>query len=140
VRYLFGPVSLSAALPELARWWIVEAHRHYFGAEPGWARARNPANAPAALRQRILDELDGMDSRDGLALVRQRVQEAGGQYPVLYRQYVELCEPEGVTFADFGLDPAFGHCIDGLIRLDLQRLRPGKRERYLGRNALTTPG
>jgi putative hemolysin len=140
VRYLFGPVSLSASLPEAARWWIVEAHRHYFGAVPGWARARNPAAAPAPLRARILADLDGLDLRAGLALTRQRVQEAGADYPVLYRQYVELCEPDGVVFADFGLDPAFGHCIDGLIRLDVARLRPGKRERYLGQHVLTTPG
>jgi putative hemolysin len=132
VRYLLGPVSLSAELPEPARWWIIEAHRHYFAAGAGWARARNPAQAPAGLRAQILSDLDGLDSREGLALVRQRVAAAGGQYPVLYRQYVELCEPDGVVFADFGVDPAFGHCVDGLIRLDLSRLRPGKRARYLG--------
>lgn len=132
VRYLLGPVSLSAELPELARWWIIEAHRHYFAGGADWARARNAAQAPADLRARILSDLDGLDSREGLALVRQRVAAAGGQYPVLYRQYVELCEPDGVVFADFGVDPAFGHCVDGLIRLDLERLRPGKRSRYLG--------
>jgi hypothetical protein len=50
---------------------------------------------------------------------------------VLYRQYTDLCEPDGVRFLDFGNDPAFGHCVDGLIRLDLARLRPAKRSPYL---------
>jgi len=36
-----------------------------------------------------------------------------------------------VRFLAFGTDPAFGHCVDGLIRLDLRFLRAAKRSRYL---------
>lgn len=57
--------------------------------------------------------------------------------PVLYRQYVELCEPDGVRFLDFGVDPAFGACVDGLIRLDLEHLRSSKRKRYIDRHSGT---
>ena len=35
-------------------------------------------------------------------------------------------------FLAFGSDPGFGHCVDGLIRLDLRHLKPTKRARYLG--------
>jgi hypothetical protein len=45
---------------------------------------------------------------------------------------VDLCEPDGVRFLAFGVDPGFGGCVDGLIRLDLTRLKPAKRARYLG--------
>ena len=55
------------------------------------------------------------------------------QLPVLYRQYADLCEPEGVRFLGFGIDPAFGGCVDGLVQLDLAHLRPAKRARYLDR-------
>jgi len=37
-----------------------------------------------------------------------------------------------VRFLDFAVDPAFGHCIDGLLRVDLACLKPAKRARYLG--------
>ena len=37
-----------------------------------------------------------------------------------------------MRFWGFGVDPDFGGCVDGLIRIDLQRLRPAKRARYLG--------
>lgn len=70
-------------------------------------------------------------------ILRQRLTELGAQLPVLYRQYADLCEPAGVRFLDFGVDPAFGGCADGLVRLDLHQLRAVKRSRYVdnGRSA-----
>jgi hypothetical protein len=52
---------------------------------------------------------------------------------VLYRQYVDLVEHEGVQFLDFGEDPGFSGCVDGLVMLDLAKLKPAKRARYLGK-------
>jgi len=131
-RYLFGPVSLSAELPELARQWIVLVHQHYFASPAPLALARNPFRASSTLRREVGEALQGLDSSAGLALLRSKVAELGGAYPILYRQYVDLCERDGVVFADFGLDPAFGHCVDGLILLDLNSLKAAKRARYLG--------
>jgi len=73
--------------------------------------------------RRLFDEMNR--ARDELARL-------DCSLPVLYRQYVELCAPEGVRFLAFGTDPSFGHCVDGLIRLDLDHLKPAKRARYLG--------
>jgi putative hemolysin len=131
LRYLFGPVSLSAALPLEAREWIVHYHRQYYGDADRLARARNPfvisaevaAAAGAAWSGRPLDE--------AFPLLRERLAALGGQLPPLYRQYADLCEPAGVRFLDFGIDPDFGGCIDGLVRLDLHQLRPAKRARYV---------
>lgn len=135
VRYLIGPVSLSARLPEHARDWIVQVHRHFLGDREGLARARNPHQAESALAAHIEAALQGLDLKQGLARLRQQLDSLGTSLPVLYRQYVELCEPEGVRFLDFGLDPDFGHCVDGLIRVDLGCLKPAKRSRYLERSA-----
>ena len=52
--------------------------------------------------------------------------------PTLYKQYSELCEDGGVQFVDFNVDPDFSDCIDGLVLVDLQRLKESKRKRYLG--------
>lgn len=131
VRYLFGPVSLSAALPEAARAAIVETHRHFFGDPEGMARARNPFQAPPRIAAEVGAALAGVELRRGMQWLKQRLDEGGAALPVLYRQYVELCEPDGVRFLDFGVDPAFGNCVDGLIRVDLARLKPAKRARYL---------
>ncbi len=54
--------------------------------------------------------------------------------PALYRQYVDLVSSDGVQFLDFGEDPDFSGCVDGLVMLDLAALKPGKRARYLGKS------
>ena len=33
---------------------------------------------------------------------------------------------------DFGIDPDFNHCIDGLVWVDVSRIKPHKRARYIG--------
>jgi len=137
LRYLFGPVSLSARLPTPARDWIVAFHQHYFADPDRLATARQPYRVQADIAREAGDMFTGMELRDGTKMLRQRLQALDASLPTLYRQYPDLCEPDGVRFLDFGIDAAFGHCVDGLIRLDLHRLKPAKRARYLG-DAITT--
>jgi len=132
VRYLFGPVSLSAALPAAAREWIVHCHQHYFGDTQRLARARNPFAVSTGIAEIAAAAWSASDAETGLATLRDELARRDCSLPVLYRQYVELCAPRGVRFLAFGTDPAFGHCVDGLIRLDLRQLKPAKRARYLG--------
>ena len=130
VRYLFGPVSLSSRLPEQARQLLIASHRHSFS-RGSFARARNPLRLDAALESECRLQLTGCPPQQGLQWLRREWQRLAVPYPVLYKQYVDLCAPAGVVFADFSLDPAFGHCVDGLIRLDLAQLKPAKRQRYI---------
>lgn len=132
VRHLIGPVSLSAALPLVAREWIVHYHRHYFGDPERLAVARNPFVVSAQVEAEAAAAWSGRTQAEALAHLRARLDGMGAQLPVLYKQYADVCEPDGVRFLAFGVDPAFGGCVDGLVRLDLTRLRPAKRSRYLG--------
>lgn len=132
VRHLIGPVSLSAALPLAAREWIVHYHRHYFGDPDRLAVARNPFIVSAQVEAEASAAWSGRTQAEALAHLRARLDCMGAQLPVLYKQYADVCEPDGVRFLAFGVDPAFGGCVDGLVRLDLTRLRPAKRSRYLG--------
>ena len=132
VRHLIGPVSLSAALPLTAREWIVHYHRHYFGDPERLAVARNPFVVSAQVEAEASAAWSGRTQAEALAHLRARLDGMGAQLPVLYKQYADVCEPDGVRFLAFGVDPAFGGCVDGLVRLDLTRLRPAKRSRYLG--------
>src|SRR5262245_36017766 len=121
VRYLFGPVSLSASYPEAARRMLVSFFARHYGADPAFAIARRPVElstseaCPEDLRE-LKEKLAAMDV----------------SIPVLYKQYAELCEPGGTRFLAFSVDPAFGNCIDALVLVDLHQLKPAKRERYLG--------
>jgi putative hemolysin len=132
LRYMFGPVSMSVSLPREAREWIVAAHQHYFGA-PGLAEARHPFVISTDVIAGVRSAMQGLDAAAGLGKLKHHLDALGVSLPVLYRQYVDLVEPEGVQFLDFGEDPGFSSCVDGLVMLDLASLKPAKRARYLGR-------
>ena len=134
LRYLFGPVSMSVRLPREAREWIAAAHQHYFGA-PGLAAARQPFVISDEVIHGVQQALEGLDASAGLGKLKHHLDALGVSLPVLYRQYVDLVEPEGVQFLDFGEDPGFSGCVDGLVMLDLAALKPAKRMRYLGKAA-----
>ncbi|WP_187128064.1 GNAT family N-acyltransferase [Xanthomonas massiliensis] len=133
VRYLFGAVSMSAALPVEAREQIVAYYSSFYG-HAGEVESRRPFAYRAAPPQ-----FAGCDAGTAFGVLKGNLDALGAQLPMLYRQYTELCEPGGVRFLAFGVDPAFSDSVDGLIELDLQRLRPKKRERYLGRNRHRAP-
>jgi len=132
LRYLFGPVSMSVNLPREAREWIAAAHQHYFGT-PGLASARQPFVISPGVVGLVRRALEGLDAQAGLGKLKHHLDALGVSLPVLYRQYVDLVEPEGVQFLDFGEDPGFSGCVDGLVMLDLANLKPAKRARYLGK-------
>lgn len=127
VRYLFGPVSLSAALPDEVRDWLVAYHLRYVGGDPGLAAPRHPY----ASRCSSLPDWHDMPQAHALQLLHSVLARHHLKMPTLYKQYVDLCEPGGATFLAFSQDPAFNHCTDGLMLLDLQRLTARKRARYL---------
>lgn len=133
LRYLFGPVSMSVSLPREAREWIAAAHQHYFGVT-GLAAARQPFVISPAVIDMVRAALEGLDPAAGLGKLKHHLDALGVSLPVLYRQYVDLVEPEGVQFLDFGEDPSFSGCVDGLVMLDLATLKPAKRARYLGKS------
>ncbi len=132
IRWLFGPVSISAALPAAARDALVAYCRRWHAAEADGTHARvpyadgAPERAPAA-----------PNAGDALRVLRHNLKALGTAMPALLRHYVELCEPGGVRFHAFGVDHDFGGCIDGLVEVDLARIVPRKRERYLGTRAAT---
>ncbi|WP_434212285.1 lysophospholipid acyltransferase family protein [[Pseudomonas] boreopolis] len=127
LRYLVGAVSISAALPPAARAQIVAYYRHYHGDAGEGAAAKRPfaPDIPEALFAEL-------DAATAFRVLKDNLDALGAAVPMLYKQYVELCEPGGARFLAFGVDPDFNDAVDGLIEVDLHRLKPKKRERYLG--------
>jgi len=135
VRYLFGPVSISAALPLSAREQLVAYYSRFFGDDTGFGvEARSPFRFQAAP-----PGFGDLDAGASFRLLQDNLKALGARVPTLYRQYTELCEPGGVRFLAFGVDADFADSIDGLILLDLERMRPNKRQRYLGRPSAALP-
>ena len=108
-RTLFGPVSISAAYAPESRAALVDHLRAHGHAHP-WGslvHAKVPFVSGSA----------GCDARDldGLSRWISSREPDGKGVPVLVRNYLRL----GGKMLGFSVDPAFGHCIDGLVLVDL---------------------
>ncbi|QHP82090.1 lysophospholipid acyltransferase family protein [Pectobacterium odoriferum] len=127
-RYLFGPVSLSGTLPPHARDLLVAFYRLHFTPDQPLATSRRPY--PASLPD-VLKQFEGTDYQQDLTRLKSMLSNMGCAIPTLYKQYSELCEPGGVRFIDFGIDPDFNNCIDGLVLVDLKQLKASRYQRYI---------
>ncbi len=132
IRYLFGPVSLSNSYPDFAKALIVTYYQHYFADADKLASARVPYLPESSLKQQVWQTFTGNDAEQDFNALREQLTHMNVMVPTLYKQYADVCEEGGVRFIDFNIDADFGHCIDGLVMVDLQQLKPAKRKRYLG--------
>ncbi len=132
VRYMFGPVSLSHSYPKRARDLLVWFYRHYFPDPKALARSFSPYQLDADAEAVINSIFTGNDYREDFSRLREQLDFLGVTVPTLYKQYSELCEDGGVSFLDFGVDADFNYCIDGLVLVDTHKVKPRKRERYIG--------
>lgn len=126
IRYLFGAVSISAALPREAREQLVAYYQQYYGTGRSLAESSRPFHYFAAP-----PSFGELDTQAAFDVLKANLATLGTSVPTLYRQYTDLCEPGGARFLAFGVDPDFSNSIDGLIEVDLQAIRPHKRKRYL---------
>ncbi|MCW2479285.1 lysophospholipid acyltransferase family protein [Candidatus Symbiopectobacterium sp. NZEC135] len=127
-RYLFGPVSLSGTLPPHARDLLVAFYRLYFSPSQPMATSRRPY--PTSLPD-VLKQFEGTDYQQDLTRLKSMLNNMGCAIPTLYKQYSEVCETGGVQFIDFGIDPDFNNCIDGLVLVDMTQLKPSRYQRYV---------
>ncbi|WP_417550674.1 GNAT family N-acyltransferase [Methylophaga sp.] len=132
VRYLFGPVSLSNTYPDFAKALIVSFYQKHFADTETLANARVPSVFDIEIQQRVNTTLVNDDADSDFMAMREQLAHMNVTVPTLYKQYADICEPSGVRFIDFNIDANFGNCIDGLVMVDLQQLKPAKRKRYLG--------
>ncbi|SFN06248.1 Putative hemolysin [Izhakiella capsodis] len=128
-RYLFGPVSISGGLPLAARDLLVAFYRLYFAPTLPLAQSRRPY--PASLPD-VLAQFSGDNYHEDLQRLKSLLNNLGCSIPPLYKQYSELCEQGGVQFIDFGSDPDFNNCIDGLVLVDVSQLKASRFARYVG--------
>ncbi|KXJ45434.1 MAG: acyltransferase [Cycloclasticus sp. Phe_18] len=131
-RYLFGPVSLSDAYPELAKALIVTFYQHYFPDADCLATSRTPYIMNPEIKQQVADVLTGDNQSEDFRVMKEHLAHMNVTVPTLYKQYADLCDEGGVRYIDFNVDANFGHCIDGLIMTDMDKLKAKKRLRYIG--------
>ncbi|MEM5550002.1 lysophospholipid acyltransferase family protein [Pseudoalteromonas neustonica] len=132
-RYLYGAVSVSNTLPEQAKAMLVYYYQHYYGAKQTIAIPNNEFKLTEQQRLQCETLFCGNDVKEDFVELKHVLANMGAQVPTLFKQYTELCEPGGVQFLSFSVDPDFNNCIDGLVLVDLEKVKEGKAKRYLGK-------
>lgn len=135
IKYLFGPVSISNAYPQLAKELIIGFYKQQFGSELPQAKAKTPFVISEQCRQFAIQEFSN-DYSTSFKILNSELKKLGVKVPTLYKQYVELCVDKGCHFIDFNIDPDFNNCIDSLIMVEIDKIAPKKRQRYI-EHALT---
>lgn len=130
-RYLLGPVTLSNAYPEWAMEMLVYFYSRHYPSLQTLAEPSIPYNINSERTQELAEKFPGVDQKSEFAQLKSELAHMDLSVPTLYKQYTEVCEFGGVQFAGFNIDPNFANCVDGLIIVDLARLKASKRERYM---------
>jgi len=131
VQYLFGGVSISNNYSESAKNSIVYYFQKWFGDYDELAESKNKF----MLSNKSADDLSKIftsnNYKDDYKILKNILKPTGFTVPVLYKHYSELCNDNGVKFLDFGVDPDFENCVDGLILVDVHKIKDEKRERFI---------
>jgi putative hemolysin len=130
IKYLFGPVSLSNAYPHPAKELIVSFYQEQFGTEFPHVQARIPFQLSVASQKFALNEFNH-DYSTSFKILNSELKKLGVKVPTLYKQYVELCVDKGCHFIGFNIDPDFNNCIDSLIMVEIDKIAPKKKQRYI---------
>ncbi|MDG3087089.1 lysophospholipid acyltransferase family protein [Vibrio hannami] len=125
--HLFGPVSISNDYSHEARQLLAETMtlHHYDVESAKCVTASNPLKSkPSSWNTSLLTALGDLQL---LSRVIGRV-DIGKGVPVLLRQYLGL----NGKLVCFNVDPAFNDALDGLIVVDLRKVRQKTLGRYMG--------
>ncbi|MCV2403947.1 lysophospholipid acyltransferase family protein [Marinomonas sp. C2222] len=132
IRYMFGPVSLSNSYPQIAKDFIVYFYSLYFSDNESLARSFTPYQVQSEHSQLCSELFCGDNYEEDFKVLKSQLSHLDANVPTLFKQYSELCEEGGVRFLDFGVDADFGYCVDGLVLVDLEKIKEAKHKRYRG--------
>ncbi|MGB5918120.1 GNAT family N-acyltransferase [Arcobacter sp.] len=130
IKYMYGPVSISASLPKIAKDMIVFYYSHYFSSDKNLLESKIPYQYSIDLKSlKMMFELN--DKKSDFKILKTSLSNMGIAVPTLYKQYSELCEEGGVNFQGFNVDPDFSNCVDGLIVVEIDKVKDKQKSRYM---------
>ncbi len=132
IRYMFGPVTLSAGYPKVAKDLILGFYDGYFGSPEELVRARLPYRFASLNEMEFDEKFDFSDYKKDFKTLKKLLQSLEVSVPMLYKQYSDLCEEGGIRFCAYNIDPDFSECIDSFILVDTAKIKPAQRKRYIG--------
>lgn len=131
VRYVLGPVSMSADYPQELRDLLVYYYQRYYAAPQALAGARQPHFIDPERQAQMNQIFAELDREQGFVRLQEAFASRDCKLPVLFKQYAALYEEGGYQLLAFNVDPNFGNCVDGLFMGDLTKMKASKLKRYL---------
>lgn len=135
VRYVFGPVSMSAHYPKALRDLLVFYYDRYYSIKNANDESLAEGKHLHEIEEDVLIDLQHrfakLDSEQGFNLLQDEFKQHDCKIPVLFKQYAGLYEEGGYHLLAFSVDSEFGNCVDGLFMGDLTCMKAAKRARYL---------
>jgi putative hemolysin len=139
IRYVLGPVSMSAQYPKNLRDALVYYYERYYcpagiNASEALADAKHPHETDEDELIYLQQQFSGLNRKQGFELLQNKFTTQDHKIPVLFKQYAALYEEGGYQLLAFSVDSEFGNCVDGLFIADLTLMKTTKRTRYLTPN------
>ena len=131
IRYVLGPVSMSANYPKPLRDLLVFYYQHYYQTPTPLAQGCHPPFIEHDDLLILKEKFALLDRADGFNFVQTEFDAQGHKLPVLFKQYAALYEEGGYQLLAFSVDSDFGNCVDGLFMGDLTLMKTNKKQRYL---------
>jgi len=130
IKYMFGPVSLSATFPAVAKDMLIFYYNHYYGTNEKLVEAKTPYQYSNNIND-IKELFDLNDKRKDFKFLKSALSNIGVSIPTLYKQYSEIAEDNGVKFLDFNIDTNFADCVDGFILVEVEKIKESAKQRYI---------
>lgn len=131
IKYMFGPVSLSATYPQYAKELLVDFYSNYFPCKEKIVNSKIPFEFETEdIAFKELFTFD--DYKKDFKMLKSTLSNMGVAVPTLYKQYSQIFDEGGVWFCDFNIDPDFSDCIDGFIFTDITKIKNSSKDRYIG--------
>lgn len=131
VRYLIGPVSMSANYPRELMDMLAYFYQRYHATQTELASAYQPYTLSDATREELDDTFRDLSRDAAFDLMQETFSATAFKLPVLFKQYTALFEEGGFQSIVFSVDPDFGDCLDGLCMCDIYKIKAAKRKRYI---------
>ena len=133
IKYMFGPVSMSASFPSVAKDMMVFYYNHYYGLTADLVEPKVPYSYSNNLSE-IKDIFDLNDKKKDFKFLKSTLANIGVTIPTLYKQYSEIALDDGVKFLGFNVDNDFGDCVDGFILVEVEKIKDSAKQRYIENN------
>ena len=130
IKYMFGPVSMSASFPTIAKDMMIFYYSHYFKEEQNLVEGKTPYQYSNNISE-IKELFDLEDKKKDFKFLKSALANIGVTVPTLYKQYSEITEENGIKFLSFNIDKSFGDCIDGFILVEVDKINERAKKRYI---------